>query len=346
MKILAIDTSCDETSAAITDGVRVISTVVSSQVRYHKKFGGVVPFLAQRLHKERIDAVITLAMQRAKVSWSVINGVAVTYGPGLAPALQVGVGKAKELAENYQKPLYAIDHMAGHIASCWAQMGTKELSAISLPALAVLASGNHTEFVYIEGFGKFKVVGQTLDDALGEAYDKVGRMLGLGYPGGHLVAKLAQQGDASLYSLPIPMQHSRDFNVSYSGLKNAVRLLIESLQPLDQKKISDVAASFEYAAQKALLLKVEKVLGEYTVKSLLFAGGVAANVVLGRALRKIAKKEHLDFFKPNRRELCGDNAAMIGVAAFLGIEQGQRSVVPATLDRNPSLTLDESSFLG
>ena len=343
MNILAIDTSCDETSAAVTNGLDVLSNVVSSQVRYHKKFGGVVPFLAQRLHKERIDTVVSLALEKAGLAWTQIDAVAVTYGPGLAPALQVGVAKAKELALTCRLPLYAVNHMAGHIASCYANVGSKKGAPVQYPTLAVLTSGNHTEWVYMEKPGSFHVVGQTLDDALGEAYDKVGRMLGLGYPGGHVVAKLAKGADPTTYPLPIPMQRSGDLQVSYSGLKNAVRLLIEAQQPLDQAKIASIAASFEYSAQKALFIKVEKALSQYPAQSLIVAGGVAANLQLRKGLRAIAKKHGMSFSYPSHRLLCTDNAGMIGVAAHFGIEAGQVPVDLETLDRKPALTLDETS---
>jgi len=345
MKILAIDTSCDETSVAVTEGVKVLSNVVSSQVRFHKKYGGVVPFLAQRLHQERIDSVVELALQRAGATSNEIEAVAVTYGPGLAPALQVGVAKAKELAQEWHLPLYAVDHMAGHFASCLAQVGNRTKTEVQWPVLAVLASGNHTELVLAEQFGKFQVLGQTLDDALGEAYDKVGRMLGLGYPGGRLVALFAEEGNSERYPLPIPMQHSKDLNMSYSGLKNAVRLLVEKEQPLTREKIKDISASFERVAQASLLLKITKVLKEYEVSSLFLAGGVSANNQLRKSLRSLVGKNGLVLHTPANLKLCSDNAAMIGVAAFLGIKAGQKPVDPTVLDRKPSLTLDESSIL-
>lgn len=348
MNILAIDTSCDETSIAVTYGYRVLSNVVSSQVRQHRQYGGIVPFLAQRLHKERIEAVVTIAVERAKLTWQDIGAIAVTYGPGLAPALEVGLEYAKKLSKEHNLPLYGVDHMAGHIASCYAQVGSKQ-PKIEMPCLALLVSGGHTELVYFEKFGIFQIIGQTLDDALGEAYDKLAKMLGLGYPGGRLVSQRAFLGDSGHYSLPIPLQYSKDLNFSFSGLKNAARLLILAVKQdrseLTEQEINDICASFERVAQESVLLKVEKALKAYPeVKTLLLGGGVAANKVLRRKLRILLKKYRVKFAMPLNMKLCTDNAAMIGVAAGLGIKAGQKPVLPGNLDRKPGLSLEESSL--
>jgi N6-L-threonylcarbamoyladenine synthase len=354
--LLAVDTSCDETSAAVTRGTAVLSSVIASQVRYHKKYGGVVPFLAQRLHRERIDAVLQESLQRAGVGYSDLKGLAVTYGPGLAPALEVGVGKVKELAQQYTLPLYAVNHMAGHIASAFAQPATTsnpdqgEENLLPLPTLAVLVSGGHTELVLMREFGDFHLLGQTLDDALGEAYDKVSKMAGLGYPGGKVLARLAEDGNPERYSLPIPMQYSKDYNLSYSGLKNAVRLVIEEIKEkrvsLEKQEIADLAAGFERAAQTSLLLKVEKVLKEYgEIRSMVVGGGVAANTALRRRIRCVAKQYGMPVRFPYRQQLCTDNAAMIGVAAWLGIRRGQQAVEVENLDRNPALVLGKGADL-
>ena len=343
MNILAIDTSCDETSVAVTSGTQVLSNVISSQVRYHKKYGGVVPFLAQRLHRERIDAVIALALARADLDWSGIDAIAVTYGPGLAPALEVGLQKARDLAAKYRLPLYGVNHMAGHIASCFPFHD----KAIEYPALALLVSGGHTELVRMQSFADVEVVGQTLDDALGEAYDKVSKMLGLGYPGGRLLSKLAKSGNSQAYSLPIPLQYSKDLNFSYSGLKNAVRLVIEEMKaagPIRQKQICDLAASFQEVAQVAVEKKVRLALREYPdTRIVLMGGGVAANTVLRARIRKLGKEFRVPLVVPARLNLCSDNAAMIGVAAYFGIQAGQQPVLPELLDRKPGLALGQAS---
>ncbi len=345
MKILAIDTSCDETSAAVVNDRRILSNVISSQVRFHKKYGGVVPFLAQRLHKERIDAVVELALQRAGCGMSDIDALAVTYGPGLAPALQVGIETARTLALSHTLPLYPINHMAGHIASCFAQTGSRVPADLELPALAVLVSGKHSDLVYFERFGEFTILGQTLDDAIGEAYDKIARMLGLGYPGGRIVAKLAEEGDPTRFALPIPMQNSGDLNLSYSGLKNAARLVIEAAREaaggeLDRQTICDICAIFEEVAQKSLLLKVESALRQRPeVRTVLLGGGVAANVALRRRLRSLARQYDVQLVVPANLKLCTDNAAMIGVAASMAIEEGAKPVEPGSVDRVPGLAL-------
>jgi N6-L-threonylcarbamoyladenine synthase len=256
MKILSIDTSCDDTSAAVTEGYEVLSNVVSSQVRFHKKYGGVVPMVAARLHEERIESIVTEALQRAKISWKEFEAIAVTYGPGLAPALQVGIAYAKKMSAEYSLPVYAINHMAGHIASCLAVPKGRKSTPLQTPALAFLVSGSHTELVGMEQFGFFKIYGQSLDDAVGEAFDKVGRMLGFGYPGGKVVARLAEQGNSQAYDLPVPMKQSGDANFSYSGLKNAVRLLIAE-DKLTKERIVDIAASFQRVAIEHLINKCE-----------------------------------------------------------------------------------------
>lgn len=334
MTFLAIDTSCDETSVAVTREREILANTISSQVKDHAEFGGVVPFLAQRLHKERIDAVIELALREAKTDWSEIDAIAVTQGPGLAPALEVGIAKAQELAAEHQKPLYAVNHMAGHIASCFSEIEPE------YPLLSLLLSGGHSELVLARSFGDFSIIGQTLDDALGEAYDKVAKMLGLGYPGGRLLAEAAQNGNPQKYDLPIPMQKSGDLNLSYSGLKNAVRLLILELGDLDEQKVADVAASFERVAQASVLQKVEKAFqASPEVRQLAFGGGVAANTVLREKLRDLCDQYEVQLLVPAGFALCTDNAAMIGLAAWFGMEAGQQPL-EGELQRVPYLSLE------
>ena len=351
MNILAIDTSCDETSVAIVRGTTIVSSVISSQVRYHKKYGGVVPFLAQRLHAERIDAVIEIALTRAGLLITNIDAIAVTYGPGLAPALQVGIATSVQLATQYSLPLYPINHMVGHIASVYAQVGSKVRSSNMIPTLALVVSGGHTELVLFNSFSEFTVIGRTLDDAVGEAYDKVAKMLGLGYPGGKLVAKLALEGNFDTYALPVPMLHSGDLNFSYSGLKNAVRLVIEKAKggtydhPLTKLQICDVCASFQAVALRSLMVKLEKALSIHPeVEQVVLVGGVAANTELRKLMRGIARKRGLKLLLPPTLSLCTDNAAMIGVAAFLGINAGLAPAVPADVDRVPNLKTSVAFF--
>ncbi len=338
MKLLAIDTSCDETSVAVTEENHILSNIISSQVKDHQEFGGVVPFLAQRLHRERIDAVIELSLMEAKVGWPEIEAIAVTYGPGLAPALEVGLEKAQELAKLHGKPLYAVNHMAGHIASVFTE------TVPAYPLLALLLSGGHSELVLARSFSSFTILGQTLDDALGEAYDKVGKMLGFGYPGGKLVADAAAEGNDQAYELPVPMLRSGDLNLSYSGLKNAVRLLIAEQGELDRQKIVDIAASFERVAQESVLRKVTKALELYPdVQQLVFGGGVAANKRLRTSLNELCVERGVTLLTPVSMDLCTDNAAMIGLAAWLGIKAGQKAV-ESYADRVPYLSLEDTSF--
>lgn len=337
MKFLAIDTSCDDTSVAVTENTAILANVISSQVKEHAEFGGVVPFLAQRLHRERINKVIELAFRESGVTWNDIDAIAVTYGPGLAPALEVGLEKALELAQSHEKPLYAVNHMAGHLAACFGVVEPQ------YPLLALLLSGNHSELVLCESFGHFSIIGQTLDDALGEAYDKVARMLGLGYPGGQALADLASRGNADAYELPVPMKQSGDLNLSYSGLKNAVRLLVEREQPLDDKKKADIAAGFERVAQESVLLKLKNALQlNPEVRQLVLGGGVAANTVLRGKLKVICEEHGVEFLYPEDFNLCRDNGAMIGMAAWFGVQAGQKPV--ETADRVPYLSLEDTTF--
>lgn len=337
MTFLAIDTSCDETSVAVTEKTTIRANVISSQVKEHAEFGGVVPFLAQRLHRERIEAVIELAFREAKTAWNDIDAIAVTYGPGLAPALEVGLETAQKLAETHQKPLYAINHMAGHIASVYTVVEPK------YPLLALLLSGGHSEMVLVQSFGDFKIIGQTLDDALGEAYDKVAKMLGLGYPGGRLLAEAAQRGNPEAYELPIPMKNSGDLNLSYSGLKNAVRLLINDLGELDNQKVADVAACFERVAQESVMMKLKKALQQNPeVNQLAFGGGVAANTVLREKLRRVCEEHSVELLIPENMALCTDNAAMIGLAAWFGIGAGLQATT-GRVERVPYLSLNDNT---
>lgn len=337
MIFLAIDTSCDETSVAVTDGLHALSNVVSSQVRYHKAYGGVVPMLAARLHTERIDAIVSLAVRRSKVSLEDIDAVAVTYGPGLAPALQVGIVKAKALAEGLDLPLYGINHMHGHVSSVFAD------AEPTFPLMAVLVSGGHSEIVIMQSMSQCEIITETLDDALGEAYDKVAKMLGLGYPGGAVVSKLALQGDASRFHLPTPMARRDTPHLSYSGLKNAVRLLIKDHEPLSGKDVIDICAAFEHVAQASLLKKVKMGLENHPeVTAVALAGGVASNMRLRRLMRQLVSEYGLKLLVPPKKALCTDNAAMIGFAAHLLVAEGLQPVAHAELDRSPGLRLDDT----
>jgi len=348
MPILAIDTSCDETSVAITNGTRVLSNKISSQIEIHKKWGGVVPGIARTMHEENIDFVIKEALQGAKIKMEDIDAVAVTYGPGLAIALGVGINKAKELGEKYGKPLIGINHMEGHIYSALAQnaMGNPKIE-YAFPLLCLLVSGGHTELVLMEDHGKYKIIGRTLDDAVGEAYDKVARMLLLGYPGGPIIEELAEGGNPDAFPFPIPMTKTRTTDFSYSGLKTSVLYLTKKVftedmtKPERQKITKDVAASFQKAAIESLIIKtqiaLEDLSNEYEIKDIILAGGVSANNALRKEFRKVFGKEYRIHY-PTSKKLYGDNAGMIGVAAHHHLVK-KDFTKPEDLERNPNLSL-------
>src|SRR3989339_975987 len=315
MKILSIDTSCDETSVAITEGTKIISNIIWSQASQHASFGGVMPSLAQRLHRERIDWVINRALLNCKLQIENCDRIAVTVGPGLAIALEVGISKAKELALKYNKPIIPINHIEGHLLSPLANK-----SHISLPAFGLVVSGGNTQLILIEKIGKYKVLAQTVDDALGEALDKGARLLGLGYPGGSTLEQFARVGNPKAYPLPVPLLDDKIRNrFSYSGLKTAMFRLVEKEKLLTKEKIHNLAASFQSVAFK----HVENVLSYHinhlplTINHLLLGGGVANNNQLRKNLRKLLKSHGITLHTPYSKKLCGDNAAMIGIVAYL-----------------------------
>ena len=280
MIILAIETSCDDTSVAVLKDQELLSNVVSSQVAFHNKYGGVMPELASRLHVEKITYVLKEAIETAKISLQDIDYIAFTQGPGLIGSLHVGMQAAKTLSLLLKKPLIPIHHLAGHIYA------NRFVQDFTFPLLALVISGGHTEFVYMEKECSFKVVGSTLDDAVGEAYDKVSRLLGLGYPGGPIIDQLAQKGKA-IYPLPLP-KNDQTLDFSYSGLKSAVIHLIHRLESKNiAYKKEDIAASFQKVAVEILLQKTKKALKKYPVKTFVLAGGVAANHELREKMQQM-----------------------------------------------------------
>lgn len=322
MLILSIDTSCDETSAALTDGQKVLSHIEYTQIAMHAKWGGVVPSLAKRAHEERIDAVIEKVLFSAKklhgLSLQDIKAVAVTVGPGLAIALEVGIRKAKQIASDMHIPVIPVNHMAGHVYSCFAQnaKGNPE-RPFSFPYLVLLVSGGHTELALFTNHHCFDIIGQTRDDAIGESLDKAARMLGFGYPGGPVIERMAEKtGNRDVFRFPRPMIGSDNLDFSYAGLKTA---FLYFTQKMDQEKkldaLADLASSYQEAAFGALIKKVEKAMNQTHVRQLLVGGGVAVNKRLRSLLRDMVKKHHGDVYFPPYRYLNVDNAAMIGVAA-------------------------------
>jgi len=329
--ILAIETSCDETAAAIVkNGTELISNVVASQIESHKRFGGVVPEIASRHHVEEITTVIEQSVVESKLSWDDIAAIAVTEGPGLVGALLVGVSAAKALAFAKQKPLVGVHHIAGHIYA------NRLIEEFQFPLLALIVSGGHTELVLMKSHGDFEVIGQTRDDACGEAYDKVARMLSLPYPGGPHIDRLAEQGEETI-QFPRSYLEEGSYDFSFSGLKSSVINTIHNAkQRGEELKDEDIAASFQASVVEVLTEKTFKAAQSYQVKQVIVAGGVAANKGLRHTLANKFKDSGIPLHFPPI-VLCTDNAAMIGAAAFIAYEQGRRHQM--NLNANPSLEL-------
>jgi len=312
MIILGIETSCDDTGIAVVEfdrqkKCRILSNVISSQIKVHAPHGGVVPNLAARAHLKNIKPVLQQALKQAGDQR--IDLIAVTHKPGLIPCLLVGLNFAKALAYNWQKPIMEINHIQGHIYANWFNDTKPEF-----PLLALVVSGGHTQLVLIKKYGDFKILGQTRDDAAGEAFDKVAKLLGLGYPGGPLISQRALKGDSSVFNLPRPMINSKDYDFSFSGLKTAVLYEVKKQKKISQKYINDMAASFQQAAIDVLIKKTIKAAKEYKVKTVILSGGVAANPELRKQIEKSVKELNIKFQMPDIK-LCTDNGAMTALAA-------------------------------
>ncbi|MFC5713859.1 tRNA (adenosine(37)-N6)-threonylcarbamoyltransferase complex transferase subunit TsaD [Thalassorhabdus alkalitolerans] len=310
--ILAIETSCDETAAAVIKGGKeVLSNVVSSQIESHKRFGGVVPEIASRHHVEQITFIVEEALSEANLTFSDLDALAVTAGPGLVGALLIGVNAAKAIAFAHGLPLIPVHHIAGHI---YANQLEKPLE---FPLISLVVSGGHTELIYMKEDGHFEVIGETRDDAVGEAYDKVARTLKLPYPGGPEIDKLAAKGEANI-DLPRAWLETGSYDFSFSGLKSAViNVLHNASQRGEEVKPEDLAASFQASVVEVLVTKAKQAAEEYNVKQLVVAGGVAANKGLRDSLEKALENSEAELRIPSLK-LCTDNAAMIGAAAYTG----------------------------
>lgn len=327
--ILSIESSCDETSCSIIkNGCVDIATVILSQIDIHTNFGGVVPEIASRHHLKNITMVIEECLTKAKMKVEDVDAIAVTYGPGLIGSLLVGVEAAKTLAFIYNKPLVPVNHMAGHI---YANNLSKKME---YPLIALVISGGHTELIYMKDEYEFEKLGGTLDDAIGESYDKVARVLGIGYPGGPAIDRLAQKGKHS-YELPVPLNDS-SYNFSFSGLKSAV---INLAHNFEQRGIElnkeDLATTFQDVVVETVCKKTLRALKDKNVKRLIIAGGVAANSSLREALKKECEKNGIDCSYPELR-YCTDNAAMIGAAGYFAYKRGIR----ADLNLNAKSSID------
>ena len=344
MTILAIDTSCDETSVAVTNGRKVLSNVIYSQILLHKKWGGVVPSIAKRAHEERIDYVVEETFRKVGnknfCSLQNIDAIAVTQGPGLAVALEVGIKKAKELANKYNKKLITVNHLEGHIYSVFVQNSKGNPKRdFKFPYLALIISGGHTEFVIFKNHLEYEIIGQTLDDAAGEVLDKAAKLLGLGYPGGPVMERLAKEaGNIDSYNFPRPMLKSKDLNFSFSGLKTSFYYFLKK-NPNKTSEVKLLASSFQEAVFDTLIKKTEKAIKLTTINQLIVVGGVVANLRLRKLMRDLIKKYQGKVLFPTYKYLNGDNATMIGVVAGYKTKVGKFVENIDELDRIPRLSL-------
>lgn len=341
MKILGIETSCDETAASVVeDGSLILSNVVVSQIDIFKEYGGVIPEVAARSHLEVIMPVVTKALDDAECTWDDIDAIAVTHAPGLLGSLLIGTLTARTLAILHNKPLYAVHHLKSHVYANW--LGSLKAPFL-FPVLALVVSGGHTQILYMPGHNEFKIVGTTHDDAVGECFDKVAKILGLPYPGGPAIAKAAASGDPDKYKLPHPKVEGLDF--SFSGLKTAVLRAVQKelglpishpshdlKNHLSPQQMADFAASFQKTAVEILCEKLSKALAEYPdVQTVVVAGGVSAN----QALREVLPEAY--FPEPS---LSGDNGAMVAAACYYEILNGAQPVDPYKLNIYPRISIE------
>jgi N6-L-threonylcarbamoyladenine synthase len=342
-RILGIETSCDETAVAVVrDGREIESNIVSSQTDLHAKYGGVVPEQASRAHLRAILPALESALADARRDWSDIDAIAVTHGPGLAGALLVGLNVAKGLAFGLHKPLLGINHLEGHVYANWLSGSSEQLDP-SFPLVALIVSGGHSDLVLSDGHGQYRRLGRTRDDAAGEAFDKVARLLGLGFPGGPAIERAASSGDASRFTFPRAWLEPDSWDFSFSGLKTAVRHQIQALgidpdhtppeERLERLPVADLAASFQSAVVDVLSTKAARAARDFGASRLALGGGVAANRTL---LATIEERAQLPVLCPPPK-LCTDNAAMIAAAGFYRYRTGERH--DFTLDVQPALPI-------
>jgi N6-L-threonylcarbamoyladenine synthase len=337
MLVLGIETSCDETAAAIVrDGREIVSSVIASQIETHKRFGGVVPELASREHLDKIVPIVQETFERANMQTDEIDGLAVTVGPGLVGSLLVGVSYAKAMAFALQKPLVGVNHIEGHVYSV-----AFENPPVEYPALALIVSGGHSNLFFVPAPGKYKVLARTRDDAAGEAFDKVAKMMGLGYPGGPIIEQLAREGNPRAVKFSTPRMGDGSADFSFSGLKTAVTKHVREtgLQPVrngeePSQAIKDLAASFQSVVVRSLVGTTERVAEDYPPKTLIVAGGVACNEALREASRQAAERLGVPVYFPSPH-LSTDNAAMIAAAGTVKLQAGER----AGFDLNADVTL-------
>ena len=337
MRILAIETSCDDTGAAVLlDGRNILSNVVSSQVSIHQKYGGVVPELASRRHIESIVPIVSQALEEAKVTLSEIDGVAVTHGPGLVGSLLVGLSFAKSLSFARKIPFIGVNHIEGHLSAIFL-----EKESPRFPFIGLVVSGGHTSLFRVDGFGKYERLGQTRDDAAGEAFDKVAKLLGLGYPGGPIIDDLSKQGNPKAIRFPRPSLWKNSFDFSFSGLKTAVVNYVRS-HPEPQggypeTLVRDIVSSFQEAVVEVLVKKTLQAAQHQELKRVVLSGGVAANSRLREKIREEALEKKMKVYLPSP-SFCTDNAAMVGVVGYEYLKRGIRS--PLSLNAFSNLPLE------
>jgi len=335
MNILAIESSCDETAAAVVqDGRKVLSNIISSQIEIHKLYGGVVPEIASRKHIEKVIQVVDEALKEASLTMNEIDAVAVTYGPGLVGALLVGVSAAKSIAFAHNKPLIGVHHIEGHISANYIE--NEELEP---PFLCLVVSGGHTNLVIVKDYGEYEVLGKTRDDAAGEAFDKVARAIGLGYPGGPKIQKISEEGNKAAIAFPRAKVADSPFDFSFSGLKSSVLNYINSCEMKGEEiNKADIAASFQEAVVDVLVSHTIEGAKQLGFKKIAMAGGVASNTVLREEMKEACERRGFMFYHPSPI-LCTDNAAMIGAAAYYDYKKGLISDL--TLNAVPSLKLGQ-----
>jgi N6-L-threonylcarbamoyladenine synthase len=345
--VLGIDTSCDDTSVAVLEGRKVLSSVVSSQLDIHAEYGGVVPDIARREHEKNFPKVLEEALRKAKKSIEEVEYIAVTYGPGLAIDLEVGINYAKELSKDYGIPVVPVNHMEGHLLSSLL-LNSKGTGMVEgdiqeiFPALGLLMSGKHTELVLAKGIGKYEKIGQTLDDAAGEAFDKVGRMLNFGYPGGPVVTEFAKKGKRGNIEFPIPMKNSGDLNFSFSGIKTAALYKSKELREegkSEKEWVYDFCRGFVDAVYESVALKFTDAIEQYPkVKHVLVGGGVFNSEEILRRVGSLVRDYSLEFLYPEK-EYRGDNGAMVALVGFMHLANSIQGEELEKLDRDPRLSL-------
>jgi N6-L-threonylcarbamoyladenine synthase len=380
--ILAIDTSCDDTSVAIVQDTQVLANVVASQARIHQQYGGVFPTLAKQAHQANIEACVHLALKKAgliqnnKIKYQKLSALAVTIGPGLAPALEVGINHVKKLAKLWQLPIIAVNHIEAHALSPLLSPKTSDKKRdINFPVLAIVISGGHSEFILIKKIGEYQRLGWTVDDSAGECLDKIGRMLDLGYPAGPILEKLAKKGNSNRWKLPLAMTAVSNFNLSFSGLKTAANQLVNRLteeKKLNAKTICDLAACIQKQVFAQINYKLEKILlspnlekKEYPkaqfckkikqgvnpapiskINEIWLGGGVSANINLRTEIRKTLKDyqklsgKKIKLHTPYHKKFCADNAAMIALTARFLLDH-KSFTAPNSLDRQPNLKISD-----